>query len=465
MNRSDPPGNLPSMKLTDLNSARDIGANCLYVEIGPFRMVVDCGLHPKHTGRDALPNFGLIEDGLLDFILITHCHLDHLGALPVLFRHQPQALVLMSQGSQIIAARMLRNSCNVMKRQRDELNIREYPLFTMGEIDELEPKIMGLAFNHPKRFSGPDGQEIEITFYPAGHVAGAAGILLVYKRRRIFFSGDVQFANQYTLDGAAFPTQKLDTLVMETTRGQTERPEDFDRESEAQRLVQQVGATIEGGGSVLIPAFALGRMQEILSILHQGRRNRMIPECPIYASGLGMDLMDYFDTISRKTGALRFRRQILQELGVRSLRQKFVPGRGSGESAIYVLSSGMLVENTPSYACAAALVEDPANAICFVGYCDPDTPGGRFQQYAQGETFPFDAVDFHGRIRAHVEKYDLSGHADREALMQYALSVDPRAVVLTHGDPDSRDWFLDEFAIEGGNRTVIDPEPGKSYLV
>ncbi len=455
----------PVMKLTDLNPARDIGSNCLYAEVGPFRMVVDCGLHPKKTGRPALPNLGMIEDGSLDFIIITHCHLDHLGSLPVLFRHQPQALVLMSQGSQTIAARMLRNSCNVMKRQREELNIKEDPLYTMGEIDMLEPKIMGLAFNRAKRFTSADNQEIEISFHPAGHVAGAAGVQLVYKRRKIFFTGDVQFSDQHTLPGADFPKEKIDTLVMETTRGNSERAEDFDRARETRRLIESIDATIRAGGSVLIPAFALGRMQEILSLLHEARHKNAIPECPVYASGLGLDLVDYFDTISRKTGILRFRRQVLQELGVRSFRQKFTPGRAPAESAIYVLSSGMLVENTPSYACAASLVEDTANAICFVGYCDPDTPGGRFQRYAQGETFPFDAIDFHGRIKARVERYDLSGHADREALMHYALSVDPRAIVITHGDPSARDWFLDEFAIEGGNRTIIDPIPGEPCLV
>ena len=449
------------MRLTDLNSSRDIGANGLYAEVGPFRMVIDSGLHPKKTGLAALPNFKAVEDGSLDFILLTHCHLDHLGSLPVLFRHQPQALVLMTRPSLAIAGRMLRNSCNVMKRQRDELSIKEYPLFTAAEIGELEPKIFGLPFLQPKRFTHEDGSEIEITFHPAGHIAGAAGIRLVYKRRSIFFTGDVQFTEQRTLKGAEFPKGPIDTLVMETTRGNTERAEGFDREEEIARLVAGVRETILGGGSVLIPSFALGRMQEIMAILHEARRREELPECPVYASGLGMDLVDYFDTVSRKmSGTLRFRRQILQELGVRSLRQKFEGGRPPAERAIFLLSSGMLVENTPSYACAAALCEDPKSSIFFVGYCDPDTPGGRFRRCARGEPFAFDAVEFRGSIRARVESFDLSGHADREALLQYALSVDPRAVVLTHGDPPARDWFLDTFAMEGGNRKVVDLTPG-----
>ena len=225
-----------------------------------------------------------------------------------------------------------------------------------------------------------------------------------------------------------------------------------------------VGATISGGGSVLIPAFALGRMQEILAVLNTARKRGEIPECPVYASGLGMDLVDYFDTISRKTNAVQFRRNVLQELGVRSLRQNFKGGQPPGEAAIFVLGSGMLVENTPSYACAAALIEDSRSAICFVGYCDPDTPGGKLMAAAHGETFSFDALPYNARIRAKIQKFDLSGHADREALLDFALKCDPRAIVLTHGDPDSRDWFLDELAINGFGNT-IDPVPGQWTLV
>ena len=77
------------MQITDLNSGKDIGANCILAEIGPFRILLDCGLHPKKLGLDALPQLGLVRDLSVDFVVLSHCHLDHLGGLPVFLRANP----------------------------------------------------------------------------------------------------------------------------------------------------------------------------------------------------------------------------------------------------------------------------------------------------------------------------------------------------------------------------------------
>ena len=84
------------MKLTDLNRHGGIGANSLYLQLGDFHLVVDSGLHPKLAGRDAMPDFALLKDVKLDLVIITHCHLDHIGSLPVLLRHHPKVPVVMT---------------------------------------------------------------------------------------------------------------------------------------------------------------------------------------------------------------------------------------------------------------------------------------------------------------------------------------------------------------------------------
>ena len=108
------------MKLIDLNRDGGIGANSLYVQLGDLHLLVDCGLHPKKVGRKATPDFAPLRGVTLDLIIITHCHLDHIGSLPVLLREQPRAPVLMTQASQMLIARMLHNSASVMERQRAE---------------------------------------------------------------------------------------------------------------------------------------------------------------------------------------------------------------------------------------------------------------------------------------------------------------------------------------------------------
>ncbi|MGE9296777.1 MAG: MBL fold metallo-hydrolase [Puniceicoccales bacterium] len=448
------------MNLTDLGRHRRIGANCLLAEIGPFRVLVDAGLDPKGVGRESTPNFELLGDAPLDLVVLTHCHLDHLGSMPIVFRHQPTALYVTSRASQLLAQRMLRNSVNVMKRQRDELRIPELPLYTFSEVDAFDSALMGLPFGQERTITR-DGEELTFCLHRAGHIVGAAGLSLVYKHRRIFFTGDVMFNPQATIEGADFPEVPTDTLVMETTRGATGRVPDKTRDTEIERLISTIDHTLSRGGSALIPVFALGRMQELLFLLNEARKRGNLPKCPVFCSGLGMDLVDYFDTIARKVGGLNFRRSLLKELDVRR-PPNFSPGRNPGERGIYLLSSGMLVEHTPSYQAAAAMIEDTANTICFVGYCDPETPGGELLATSHGDSFLFSVLDYAAPVRAHVERFDLSGHAYRDELAEFALRLDPRAIALTHGDADARDWFFDHLMEIDPKMQVSDLLPCKT---
>ncbi|KXU34736.1 MBL fold metallo-hydrolase [Cephaloticoccus primus] len=454
------------MKLTDLNREGGIGANCLLLELGGLRILVDCGLNPKQVGRAATPDLARLREQPLDLIIITHCHLDHIGSLPVAMREQPEVPVIMTSSSRLLIERMLRNSASVMKRQKEEENIPDYPLFSHGEIERLRGRMTGLAFAHPKRFRGRGrGEEVEIIFHPAGHVAGAAGVELVHKHRHIFITGDVLFEDQRTIPGAKFPSGHFDTLIMETTRGDTDSLDAANRGDEFARLVKSINDAIQRGGSFLIPVFALGRMQEILTVINDARKFGRLVDCPIYASGLGMDLVDYFDEIARKTQHIQFSRSIVKELGIRPLPRKLEAGKDPQQNALYILSSGMMVEKTPSHTLASGMLGHARNTIGFVGYCDPDTPGGQLLATKPGDSFLFEKAGVKTKVKARVERFELSGHADRDHLLQFAVQAAPRAIVLTHGDQPARDWFAQQLAEQLPKTKVLDPQPGKEYQV
>jgi len=452
------------MKLIDLNRDGGIGANSLFVQLGDLNILIDSGLHPKRVGRRATPDHSVIRGKRLDLIIITHCHLDHIGSLPVVMRDHPETPVIMSSSSRMLIERMLHNSASVMLRQREDQDIPDYPLFTHEDIDRLSRRLTGIAFNQPKRFKGGK-DEIEVTLHAAGHVAGAAAVEIRHKHRAIFFTGDVLFENQRTLPGAKFPAGHFDTLVTETTRGTTERHPEKTRGAEMARLVASINDTIQRGGSFLIPVFALGRMQEVLSIIADARKFRRLVDCPIYASGLGMDLVDYFDEISRKTKHIQFSRGIVKELKLRPTPRVMTPGEDPKQNALYIISSGMLVERTPSYTLASGLLGNAGNTIGFVGYCDPDTPGGKLMLAKPGDTFLFETAHVKAKVKARVERFELSGHADREELLQFAIQTGARSIVLTHGDPAAREWFAEQLAVQLPAAKVIDPVPLQEYLV
>lgn len=452
------------MKYTDLNRAGGIGSNSTLIQLGSFNFLIDAGLHPKEVGNDAMPEFARLKGVDLDFAILTHCHLDHLGSLPVvarLFRDMP---ILMSLPSSMLACRMLRNSVNVMKRQRKEKGIAEYPLFSFSDVDLIKQQFHPLRFEQPETFRKGD-EELTITLYQSGHVAGAASVLIEHEEKTIYLTGDILFDSLKTLPGARIPDIKVDVVISETTRGLTDRSAGRDREAEWERLFEGITQTIERGGTCLLPVFALGRLQEVMAVLNQARKDGKIPRCPVFAAGLGMDIVDYFDQITRETGLLKFRKKILKELGVRSPRIPQNPGFDKLPAGLYILSSGMMVERTPSYSIASCLLNSDLNSIYFVGYCDPDTPGGKLKMCKKGDQFRFEPYDLEMAALAEVDSFDLSGHADREELLDLIAEFEPKHVILTHGDPDARNWFSEQIKNEGLVEKVTDPEALETYTI
>ena len=447
------------MIYTDLNTGIDVGASAHKLEIGGFNALIDCGVHPKKTGLDSLPDIKKLGDDTLDFIAVTHAHLDHVGALPIVAEHQAMAQILMGEVTEDLSLRMLRNSRNVMARQREELGISEYPLFGFSQIDALKGRIFSFALNHPRTFEY-EGRKLEVEFYRAGHIPGATAISLRTPKESVLFTGDISFRPSQIIKGSSIPDCRCDVLVMETTRGETERGEGATYEAECARFVTALGRVIRDGGSVLVPAFALGRMQEVLQLIKRGKQSGEIPaDTHVYCAGLGIDISEYLLRESRKNPGLSFDKTAYDL--IEPFRDKIVPAQDFPKKGIYVLGSGMLLENTPSYAAAAALMDHPQNAIFFVGYCDPDTPGGRLLKKAKGDTtFAFHNLGYIARVNCKIDKFDLSSHADRRELLDFALRCDPRTIILTHGSEEARGWFMDEILDIAPQIGVIIPEPG-----
>ena len=152
------------MIYTDLNPSGEMGANCCLIEIGPFKLVIDCGIDPKELGTKAIPNLDLLDGQFIDLAILTHCHLDHLGAFPLLPTKKPDLEIVKSVPSEILYQRLLHNSVNVMKRQRENHYLSEYPLYCHDDVDRLAKNVYSLPFGK-KKILEKGGEELSITLH------------------------------------------------------------------------------------------------------------------------------------------------------------------------------------------------------------------------------------------------------------------------------------------------------------
>jgi Cft2 family RNA processing exonuclease len=454
------------VNITNLNPDTDIGASAWLVEIDDHRILLDAGMHPKREGREGLPLFKAAKNSDLDAIAISHCHHDHVGALPVACRHFPKAHVLMTELSYFIVERVLHNSVNVMTRQRDELGIREYPLYSHDEVDDIAPQFQGFKYNRQiewgsfqKSRAGLPSPTLE--FFDAGHTIGSAGILIRGKKETLFYTGDVCFHDQTILRAARFEDVKADVLIMETTRGNRDVPKDFTREKEIERLVTAIHAGQKKKGCVLIPSFALGRTQEMLALLALLMREGKLKAQPIFIGGLGRVFTEIYDLEAHRTHRQHTNLQLHEALQLIVLEKGRAEKMKLSGGKIFVITAGMMSENTAAHDLAARMIGDERQSIFFVGYADPDSPAGHLKAAKRGETFVFSPSAGRMTKNCDMQDFDLTAHANRGDLLEFVGQVSPRAVLLGHGDENARAWFEEQIRSRWPKIKVIQPQPGK----
>jgi len=458
------------MRIINLNPDTDIGASAWFVDLEGHRLLMDAGMHPKREGREGLPLFKFIQNEEVDAIAISHCHHDHVGALPAALRYFPKALTLMTELSYFIVERVLHNSVNVMTRQRDELGIREYPLYTHDELDDLAPQFQGFRYNREvewaafqKTRAGLSSPTLE--FFDAGHTLGSAGIMVRGKQETLFYTGDVCFHDQTLLRAARFEDVKADVLVMETTRGNRPVAEGVTRANEVGRFTAALHDALKRKGCVLIPAFALGRTQEILALLALLMRAGKLRPQPIYIGGLGRVFTEIYDLETHRTHRQHSNLQLREALNLVVLAQGQAQTMKLSGGRLFVLTSGMMSENTAAHDLAVRMIGDERQSIFFVGYADPDTPGGRLKAARLGETFVFSPGAGQVTRQCNMQDFDLTAHANRDDLLDFVGRVSPRAILLGHGGDDSRRWFEEQISARHPKIKIIQPHPGKSVEV
>ena len=458
------------MQITNLNPREDIGASSWFLKLEDHGLLMDAGVHPKLSGHPSLPQYDRIRDEQVDTIAITHCHHDHVGSLPVAVRHFPDAHVMMSELSYFIVERVLHNSVNVMKRQRDELGITEYPFYTHRELDDIAYLFQGYKYNREIEWAAAKRNHFGATsptleFLDAGHALGSAGLMVRGEKETVFYTGDVCFTDQTLLKGARFEDVKADVLILETTRGNREVPAGMTRETEIERLIGEIEKVKARKGNVLIPTFALGRTQEILALLALMMKEGKLEDQPIYIGGLGRVFTEIYDLEAHRANRNHSNLSLHDSLNLVVLDRKQQDVMKLKGSRLFVLTAGMMTEHTPAHELALRMAEDERQAIYFVGYADPDTPAGRLRAAKQGETFHFSQSGGDLTRNCDLQEFDLTAHANRDELLDFVGEVSPHTVILAHGDDSSRAWFQEQINQRHPKIKVLQPGPGETVEV
>lgn len=253
------------MKIIPLGGAEEVGATCTLIEIGGHRLLIDAGI--RMTGQDSLPDLsGITDFGGIEAILLTHAHTDHTGALPVVHRSFPHVPIYATPGTQSIVCVLFKDALNIM-RNRYEAE-RDVPLYTRELVESVFTRFQPVQLGQTVRLFGGD---VAATFFPVGHILGAACIGLQSEansavgEESVFFTGDYSVTPQLTVGGMLPPITvdrnfKPQVVFTESTYGSRLHA---NRAAEERRLAETVAQIVASGGRVVIPAYAVGRAQEV----------------------------------------------------------------------------------------------------------------------------------------------------------------------------------------------------------
>ncbi|MFQ3672608.1 MAG: MBL fold metallo-hydrolase [Aggregatilineales bacterium] len=429
------------MKITFLGGADEVGASCTLIEIAGKRLLVDAGIRinprpQRDLDSSQLPDLSYISSlGGIDYVLVTHAHTDHTGALPLVLTAYPSVPVLMTRPTEALVRVLQQDAQRIMSSHYEEEG--ELPLYDEVAVEHLMQAIQIVEYNRQVRL----GEGLGVTYHVSGHIAGAAMLVIDSVEGTLVMSGDVSKSPQRTVNSVRVPRLKADVLVLESTYGGRLHA---NREAEERRLIESLSRVIERGGRVLIPAFALGRAQEVLQII-LAYRDQL--SARVYVDGMVRSVCQAYATFpdllpeamvaAAKDQPLFFRKDIHPVL---SMQQRQTLARDT-TPCIIVASSGMLTGGASQFY-AQHLLPDERNAIFLTGYQDEEAPGKLLQKMMKERERGEGSIRLGKQtvsVRAEVGTYSLSAHADESELIAITRALKPEEVLLVHGDSAARE--------------------------
>ena len=421
-----------------LGAFQEVGRSCLLVETAESKVLLDCGIHPgSRNAWDSYPRLDWADISPMDIdaIVISHAHLDHMGFLPAMYKYGYDGPVYCTEPTLPLMTLLQNDFVKIAQIEGGRL------IYDQKDIRDLIQHTITLPYGMVTDIS-PD---IKLVFNNAGHILGSATVHLHIGEgaHNIVYTGDYKYGRTQLFDSATWNYPRVETLITESTYGAKEDIMPI-REEVEENFVNSINSVLKGGGKVLIPVPAVGRAQEILLVIDQYMRNKVLVEAPVFTEGMISEAtaihVSYADYLSRE-----LRTKILEE-GVNPFKSEYfteIEHPSNREEAyregpaIIMATSGML-EGGPVLDYFENIAPSDKNKILFVSYQVQGTLGrrvldGSSQASLMDQSGKIKIVD----IRATVQKVEgFSGHSDYNQIIRFIGKLRPKlqVVLVNHGE-------------------------------
>lgn len=405
---------------------------------GDYRVLIDCGLFQGYKNLRQLNWMDLpFEPQRLSAVVLTHAHIDHSGALPLLVKQGFRGPIYASAASIDVATLLLLDSAKLQQEQASFANRHQatkhhpaQPLYTVADVQAMVEQFEPLPFDDWREVL----PNISVKLQRASHILGAASVRVNVAQREVVFSGDLGRAEAPIL-GAPEILGPADYVVMESTYGNRRHP----REDPKAVLAAIIHATVKRGGAILIPAFAVGRAQVLLHAIHDMIESALIPKIPVFLdSPMAVNVTKLYQ--KHHEDHLLSAKQIKTVFGVAHWIESVDESKALNAlnyPRVIISASGMATGGRVLHH-MRTLIGERRNAIVFGGFQAAGTRGARL--IAGEPTVRLFGHDLD--VRAEIHSLEgFSAHADAEQLIDWLESAggSPRQVFLNHGEPTAAD--------------------------